>query len=103
MYGITHQSLMHLKNLLKSSPIGMPHKYLEKVGSLRTKIKKIQQDINIQNNEELEILEARKEKTRECCCSSNPNRYCKSQKIRVAILGSCVSRDLFEIQKRNLI
>lgn len=100
-FGLNQQRLDFLSALLKQSPIGMPHKYLEKLGNVRNQIKvELNKDTD-QPNECLDALMARKAKLERKAVRPNPAGPLK-EKIRVAILGSCVTRDLFEFQKSAL-
>lgn len=96
-YGLSSTNVKYLASLLKKSPIGMPHKYLQKLGEIRIalKLKKDKDDDSM----EFKILEARKMRYENVAVRPNPNKNSKNNKIRIAIFGSCVSRDLFEMQK----
>lgn len=102
-YGLTSESLTYLQTLLQNSPIGMPHKYLEKLDTIRKEIsqlskkKKENESIDIDGHA-MDRLLAKKNRFERYAVRPNPRRA-DSGKIRVAILGSCVSRDLFEFQK----
>ncbi|WP_434601320.1 hypothetical protein J3P91_18040 [Pseudomonas sp. Z4-7] len=100
-YGLTRQSLDYLGAMLRQSPIGMPHKYLEKLGNIRNQIKHENQNTSEQSIQNLKFLTARKERLERRAVRPNPTNG-KKEKIRVAILGSCVTRDLFEFQKDAL-
>lgn len=100
-YGLTRQSLDYLGAMLRQSPIGMPHKYLEKLGNIRNQIKYENQNPSEQSIQNLKFLTARKERLERRAVRPNPTNG-KKEKIRVAILGSCVTRDLFEFQKDAL-
>lgn len=96
-YGLSIKNVKYLSLLLKKSPIGMPHKYLQKLGEIRTALK-LNKDKD-DNSIELKTLEARKIRYENVAVRPNPNKNSENNKIRIAIFGSCVSRDLFEIQK----
>ncbi|MCT4496273.1 putative rhamnosyl transferase [Pseudomonas sivasensis] len=100
-YGLTQESLNYLCTMLRQSPIGMPHKYLEKLGNLRNEIKKTLREPTENSASELEVLTAKKERFERRAVRPNPVNGA-SEKIRVAILGSCVTRDLFEFQTSAL-
>ncbi|MFK0312799.1 DUF6270 domain-containing protein [Pseudomonas sp. NPDC090233] len=99
-FGLTQQRMSFLSALLKQSPLGMPYKHLQKLGSL---CKQITAEINpaTQDNAQLNALLAQKAKLERVATRPNPAAY-TAKKIRVAILGSCVTRDLFEFQKNTL-
>jgi hypothetical protein len=100
-YGLTKENLDYLGTMLRQSPIGMPHKYLEKLGNLRNQIKHEHRNPSEQSAQDLEYLTARKERFERRAVRPNPVNG-TTDKIRVAILGSCVTRDLFEFQKSAL-
>lgn len=100
-YGLTQKSLDYLGAMLRQSPIGMPHKYLEKLGNLRNQIKQELRNPSERSVQDLEYLTARKERFERRAVRPNPVNGA-TDKIRVAILGSCVTRDLFEFQKSAL-
>lgn len=100
-YGLTQESLNYLGAMLRQSPIGMPHKYLEKLGNLRNQIKQERGNPSEQSVRDLKYLTARKERFERHAVRPNPVNGVTG-KIRVAILGSCVTRDLFEFQKSAL-
>lgn len=99
--GLNQQRLDFLSALLKQAPIGMPHKYLEKLGNVRNQIKVELNQNSEQPNPRLDGLMARKARLERRAVRPNPAGPLK-EKIRVAILGSCVTRDLFEFQKSTL-
>ncbi len=100
-YGLTQERLDYLGAMLRQSPIGMPHKYLEKLGNLRNQIKHERSNSSEQSAQHLRFLTARKERLERRAVRPNPING-GTAKIRVAILGSCVTRDLFEFQKNAL-
>ncbi|WP_237860986.1 DUF6270 domain-containing protein [Pseudomonas sp. PGPR81] len=100
-FGLSQQRLDFLSALLKQSPIGMPHKYLEKLGNVRNQIKAELNKGTDQANTGIDALMARKARLERTAVRPNPAGPLK-EKIRVAILGSCVTRDLFEFQKSTL-
>lgn len=100
-YGLTQESLSYLSSMLRQSPIGMPHKYLEKLGNLRNEIKKELRAPSENSARELEIMTAKKDRFERRAVRPNPVKGTDG-KIRVAILGSCVTRDLFEFQQSAL-
>lgn len=100
-YGLTQERLDYLGAMLRQSPIGMPHKYLEKLGNLRNQIKHERSNLSEQSVQHLSFLTARKERLERRAVRPNPING-GTAKIRVAILGSCVTRDLFEFQKNAL-
>ncbi|NWC73112.1 hypothetical protein HX823_03375 [Pseudomonas sp. P7759] len=100
-YGLSQEQLNYLCTMLRQSPIGMPHKYLEKLGNLRNEIKKELRTPSENTARELESLTAKKERFERRAVRPNPVNGA-SNKVRVAILGSCVTRDLFEFQKSAL-
>jgi hypothetical protein len=100
-FGLDQQRLDHLAALLTQSPIGMPHKYLEKLGSVRNQIRAEERKETGVSDEHLNALKARKAKLERTAVRPNPVGPHK-EKIRVAILGSSTTRDLFEHQKSAL-
>lgn len=100
-YGLTQDSLDYLKTMLRQSPIGMPHKYLEKLGNLRNEIKQELRSPTEHSAQTVEVLTAKKARFERRAVRPNPVNGA-DEKIRVAILGSCVTRDLFEFQKAAL-
>lgn len=100
-FGLSQKRLNFLSALLKQSPIGMPHKYLEQLAGVRNQIKAELNKSAEQLNPEVEALMARKARLERKAVRPNPAGPHK-KKIRVAILGSCVTRDLFEFQQSTL-
>lgn len=100
-FGLSQQRLDFLSALLKQSPIGMPHKYLEKLGNVRNQIKVELNKGAEQPNANLDALMARKARLERTAVRPNPAGPLK-EKIRVAILGSPATRDLFDFQKGAL-
>lgn len=100
-YGFSAERLNYLVEVLRQSPIGMPHKYLEKLGVIRNQIRAEFNNKNRSSDTELNSLLARKIRYERNAVRNNPYRS-SGGKIRVAILGSCVTRDLFELQSKEL-
>lgn len=96
-FGLDAERLSYLALLLRQAPLGMPHKYLEKLGAVRNALRGMQEP----DSETADILLSRKRKLESKAVRPNPTSGAK-RKVRVAILGSCVSRDFFEIQKGAL-
>ena len=92
-FGLSSDRLSYLAKLLKQAPLGMPHKYLEKLGDVRKSLKSLS-DLDSGDAEE---LLAKKRRLESRAVRTNPTSD-RTKKIRVAILGSCVTRDLFEFQ-----
>lgn len=96
-FGITLERLDYLTTLTRQMPSGMPHKYLEKLGNIRNRLK------SLPDNEERltqELLMARSYYERR---ATRQTRSSETRgKLRVAIIGSCVSRDLFELESSVL-
>lgn len=93
IFGIKIENFNSLKLTLENAPCGMPYKYLEILGKLRGLLKKTE-DIGEKNK----IL-AKIKKYENKCTRENVFKINKKEKFRVAILGSCVTRDLFEMEK----
>lgn len=103
LFGITEENVACIETILFDAPIGMPHKYLEQLGSLRNQIKKEKTLVDTnQMSDKLQKLEAKKHKFETSATRPNPGRLAKKRKLRVAIVGSCVSRDLFEFEQEVL-
>lgn len=101
-FGLTNDNVFQLGKLLLDAPIGMPHKYLEKLGVVRQQIKLERLSIESGGSTEmLDRLEAKKRRFESVATRPNPRRSGNS-KTRVAILGSCVTRDMFEIEVERL-
>lgn len=99
-YGLSRDRLEYLVQFLKHAPLGMPHKYLEKLGIIRNQIRaEVSNGARI-SDADLNVLLARKNRYERHAVRTNPAR--SKEKIRIAILGSCVSRDLFEFQSEYL-
>lgn len=92
-FGLSFDRLTYLSQLLKQAPLGMPHKYLEKLGNVRNSLKAM---TDLEAGDAKELL-AQKRRLENRAVRTNPTSG-QTRKIRVAILGSCVSRDLFEFQ-----
>ncbi|WP_236236129.1 DUF6270 domain-containing protein [Pseudomonas faucium] len=100
-FGLGQQRLDYLSALLKQSPIGMPHKYLEKLGNVRNQIKLELNKPSDRPSINIDALMARKAKLERTAVRPNPVGS-RNEKVRVAILGSSATRDLFEFQKSTL-
>lgn len=90
-FSLDKTTFKNLHSIVSEMPNGVPHKYLQKLNELRNVIK-----IKTRNGEdfgkESSELEAYQSK-------ATRKRYWsvfKRKKIKVAVLGSCVTRDLFE-------
>ncbi|OBY93322.1 hypothetical protein A6723_009195 [Pseudomonas sp. AU11447] len=100
-YGLSSQTLAYLTELTRHAPLGMPHKYLEKLSVVRAEIRAESARDNRGSDSEMDVLLARKNRFERHAVRSNPSRR-EGGKIRVAVLGSCVTRDLFEVQRQQL-
>lgn len=101
-FGLADDNVFQLQKLLFDAPVGMPHKYLEKLGTIRQQIKQEISSVELGGSTEiLDKLEAKKRRFERVATRPNPRRNGNS-KIRVAILGSCVTRDMFEIEADHL-
>jgi hypothetical protein len=99
-FGLSQETLKYLTKICNEMPLGMPHKYMEKLGTIRNQIKVI--DLDVEFNEKLlRNLIAKKKRYEEHACRPNPYKNRKG-KLKVAVVGSCVSRDIFEIEKELL-
>lgn len=100
-YGLSLQRLTYLAELTRHAPLGMPHKYLEKLSVVRAEIRAESSREQRSSHSGLDALLARKSRLERHAVRSNPSRP-DGGNIRVAILGSCVTRDLFEVQSQQL-
>lgn len=101
-FGLTGENVLQLKQILADAPTGMPHKYLDKLGSIRQQIKNEYQLADAGGSTELlDTLLAKKRRFERVATRPNPSRA-GNGKVRVAIIGSCVTRDLFEIETNSL-
>lgn len=106
-FGLDHRRVDALRRALIDAPVGMPHKYLEQLSLVRQQLHKaaqVPQDgqaAPCAATLDFELLLARKRRLERHATRSNPVARGQA-KVRVAILGSCVTRDLFEVQKANL-
>lgn len=102
IFGLNLKIINFLKQVFSESPFGMPHKYLAKLGELRKELKFLQSldhpDSDINKNQS--IILAKIEWYQKNATRKNPTL--KNKKARLAIIGSCVSRDLFS-QKPELL
>lgn len=106
-FGLSPENANNLQTILRDAPVGMPHKYLEQLANIRRDITTANshadstKDLSPSATEALSFLLARQKRLENQATRQNPSRN-NGAKIRVAILGSCVTRDLFEIQKASL-
>jgi hypothetical protein len=100
-FGLQPAQLEYLTQLLRESPLGMPHKYLEKLAKVRQQIKAEQQ--NVHGADATVMNELLSQKARLEVRASRPNPVKGTTgKIRVAILGSSASNNLFKFQREAL-
>ena len=100
-FGLQQSRLEYLSQLLRESPLGMPHKYLEKLNTVRQQIRKAQQNPSGIDEEALNTLLSQKSRLELKASRPNPTKG-KSGKIRVGILGSSATFNLFKSQRDAL-
>ncbi|WGV19210.1 DUF6270 domain-containing protein [Pseudomonas putida] len=100
-FGLQQPRLDYLSQLLRQSPLGMPHKYLEKLNNVRQQLKTEQKNIDGPDTEVVNSLLSQKARLEKNASRPNPVKT-GSGKIRVAILGSSASHNLFKFQKKTL-
>lgn len=100
-FGLQPAQLEYLTQLLRESPLGMPHKYLEKLNTVRQQIKAEQQNVFGADQEVLNKLLSQKARLEVKASRPNPVKA-NAGKIRVAILGSSASHNLFTFQQEAL-
>ncbi|MDY8626122.1 DUF6270 domain-containing protein [Escherichia coli] len=88
-FGISGSEKEKLSTIANSVPNGMPYKYLEQLNNIRKKI--LSEDAVTSKDAKFLYSKLSQKATK-----SRPWSI-EKRKIRIAILGSCVSRDLFEI------
>lgn len=99
IFGLSLKDVDHVKKVFMEAPLGMPHKYLAKLGELRNDLKRNKSSSfpKSQDNDEVEDFSkeilAKIEWYQKNAVRKNP--YSRGSKPRVAIIGSCVTRDLF--------
>jgi hypothetical protein len=90
--GLSKNNLDTLKKLLLDCPNGMPYKYMAKINECKANLKSTPSDSFDYKNSLFKIDFFENHATR-----SRPWAQKKRNKMKVAILGSCVTRDLFSI------
>ncbi|WP_238067399.1 glycosyltransferase [Pseudomonas shirazica] len=100
-FGLQQSRLEYLSQLLRESPLGMPHKYLDKLNTVRQQIRKAQQNPSGTDEEVLNRLLSQKARLELKASRPNPAKG-NSRKIRVAILGSSATFNLFKNQRDAL-
>jgi len=100
-FGLEQPRLAHLSQLLRQAPLGMPHKYLEKLNNVRQQLKAEQNNIEGPDTEVVNSLLSQKARLEIKASRPNPVKA-GSGKVRVAILGSSASHNLFKFQKEAL-
>jgi hypothetical protein len=95
IFGLNLVVINYLKQVFSESPFGMPHKYLAKLGELRNelKLRQLIDHPDSASNNDQSILLAKIDWYQKNATRKNPSL--KNKKTRLAIIGSCVSRDLF--------
>lgn len=97
-FGLQQSRLEYLSQLLRESPLGMPHKYLEKLNTVRQQIRKAQQNPSEIDEEALNRFLSQKARLELKASRPNPAKG-NTGKIRVAILGSSTTLNLFKTQR----
>jgi len=100
-FGLQPTQLEYLSQLLRQSPLGMPHKYLEKLNNVRQQLRAEQKSIDGPDTEVVNGLLSQKARFEIKASRPNPVKA-GSGKVRVAILGSSASHNLFKFQKKAL-
>jgi len=100
-FGLSQNRLNYLSQLLRESPLGMPHKYLDKLNTVRQQIKKAKQDPSGIDDDALNTLLSQKARLELKASRPNPARG-NTGKIRIAILGSSATYNLFKSQRNAL-
>lgn len=100
-FGLQQSRLEYLSRLLRESPLGMPHKYLEKLNTVRQQIRKAKQNPSEFDEEVLNRLLSQKARLELKASRPNPAKG-NTGKIRVAILGSSTTLNLFKTQRDAL-
>lgn len=94
-FGLKLEDFNEVKSIFSKAPIGMPHKYLAKLAELNNIYKKEKEEGGDGEGKQsvLDSLESRIEWFRNNATRKNP--LARNSKVRIAIVGSSVSRDLF--------
>lgn len=100
-FGLQQTRLEYLSQLLRQSPLGMPHKYLEKLNNVRRQLRAEQKSIDGPDTSVVNGLLSKKARLEIKASRPNPVKA-GSGKVRVAILGSSASHNLFKFQKKAL-
>ena len=100
-FGLQQPRLAYLSQLLRQAPLGMPHKYLEKLNNVRQQLRAEQNNIDGPDTEVVNGLLSQKARLEIKASRPNPVKA-NSGKVRVAILGSSASHNLFKFQKKAL-
>lgn len=105
-FGLSALNTDDLSRLTSDCPLGQPYKYLEKLTFVRKKIAETIKENESKKSQvfdqsSLDYFLALQKKLESNAVRPNP-RSKVSNKIRVAIIGSCVTRDLFEFQSKLL-
>ncbi|WP_082421365.1 DUF6270 domain-containing protein [Pseudomonas sp. NBRC 111140] len=100
-FGLQPARLEYLSKLLRQSPLGMPHKYLEKLNNVRRQLRAEQKSIDGPDASVVNGLLSKKARLEIKASRPNPVKA-GSVKVRVAILGSSASHNLFKFQKKAL-
>ena len=100
-FGLQQARLDYLSQLLRQSPLGMPHKYLEKLNNVRQQLRAEQKNIDGPDTAVMNGLLSQKARLEMKASRPNPVRA-GSEKVRVAILGSSATHNLFKFQKKAL-
>lgn len=102
-FGLEPRHADSLSAITRTGPHGQPFKHLEKLDRLRKEIAAAAQDAPATSGDpfRLDWLTYQMEQLERTATRRNPRRHATAP-VRVAILGSCVTRDLFEVQKAAL-
>lgn len=105
-FGLTEDNAGSLARIACDAPLGQPYKYLEQLNAVRKSIEAhtLNEKADVAHappDESLMRLLFKEHRLESQATRRNPTRN-SFGKIRVAILGSCVTRDLFEVQKDAL-
>lgn len=106
-FGLDRRKVESLKRAMLHAPVGMPYKCLEQLALVRQALREATHGLRHEQGPasagetDIDMLRARQRRLERQATRRNPAARGKA-KVRVAILGSCVTRDLFERQKTHL-
>lgn len=97
-FGLGLEAMAHLSQVMAEAPVGMPHKYLAKLGELRRDIRQAQAADPVDQSRLDQLNYLLHTYASRACLPNLGKRLAQGKKIRLAIVGSCVTRDLFELE-----